>query len=216
MLELRPAAVRRILCLGAHADDIEIGCGGTLLKLLAEHPEAEVDWVVFSGQGERADEARRSAEAFLSGAARSRVDVHAFRDTFFPQAWGEIKEVFAELSQRVNPDVIFTHRREDLHQDHRAVAELTWCLFRDHLVLEYDIPKFEGDLGTPNVYVALAEDVCRRKVGHILEHFASQRTKPWFTDDTYWALLRIRGVECNSPTRYAEGFYGRKMLLATS
>ena len=214
MLELRPAAVRRILCLGAHADDIEIGCGGTLLKLLADHPRAEVDWVVFGARDERADEARRSAAAFTGGAAR--VDVHAFRDTFFPQVWGEIKEVFATLRDRVDPDVIFTHRREDMHQDHRVVAELTWCLFRDLLVLEYDIPKFEGDLGTPNVYVPLAEDVCRRKVDMVLEHFASQRARTWFTADAYWALLRIRGVECNSPTRFAEGFYGRKVRLSAS
>jgi LmbE family N-acetylglucosaminyl deacetylase len=216
MLELRPAAVRRILCLGSHADDIEIGCGGTLLKLLAEHPGAEVDWVVFSAHGERAAEARRSAQAFLSGAARAHVDVHAFRDTYFPQAWGEIKEVFTALRDRVNPDLVLTHRREDLHQDHRVVAELTWCLFRDHLVLEYDIPKFEGDLGMPNVYVPLSEELCRRKIDAVLEHFPSQRTKRWFTEDTYWALLRIRGVECNSPTHFAEGLYARKIRLSAS
>jgi len=213
MFELRPAGLRRIVCLGAHADDIEIGCGGTLLRLLAEQPDLEVDWIVFSGNAQRAAEAQTSAQAFLAGAARANVELHTFRDTYFPAAWGEIKEVFARLRDRVSPDLVFTHRRDDAHQDHRVLAELTWCLFRDHLVLEYEIPKFEGDLGQPNLFVPLAPEVCDRKIELLLTHFASQQARPWFTADTYRALLRLRGVECNSPTQFAEAFHARKIRL---
>ncbi len=205
--------MRRILCIGAHADDIEIGCGGTLLRLLADRPEVEVHWVVLGAPGERADEAARSAELFLRGAGSQQVAVKGFRDSFFPYEGGPIKEFFHELSREVDPDVIFTHRREDMHQDHRLAAELTWNAFRDHLIFEYDIPKYEGDLGTPNVFVPLEASTCRRKVDSIVKTFASQQAKPWFTEDLFWSLLRLRGVECNSPTRFAEGLTCRKMTL---
>ena len=147
------------------------------------------------------------------GAASHQVVLKTFRDTFFPGQYAPIKEFFEELKQQVAPDLVFTHRREDLHQDHRLTAELTWCAFRDHLVLEYEIPKYEGDLGAPNVFVPLDEPVCRRKIDLLMESFPSQQAvRPWFTPDTYWALLRLRGLECNSPTRYAEGLYARKLL----
>jgi LmbE family N-acetylglucosaminyl deacetylase len=213
MLPLHPAPLRSILCLGAHADDIEIGCGGTLLDLLARHCGVHVHWVVLSARDERAREAAASAPKFLAGAASHQVVLKTFRDTFFPGQYVAIKEFFEELKQQVAPDLVFTHRREDLHQDHRLTAELTWCAFRDHLVLEYEIPKFEGDLGAPNVFVPLDESACRRKIDLLMESFPSQQAvRPWFTPDTYWALLRLRGLECNSPTRYAEGLYARKLL----
>jgi len=213
MLPLQLDQLESVLCLGAHADDIEIGCGGTLLELLRLRPGIAVHWVVFSATGQRADEARRSAELFLQGAGQTRIELREFRDTCFPFQGAEIKDFFEEIKKSVNPGLVFTHRREDLHQDHRLLAELTWCGFRNHLILEYEIPKYEGDLGTPNCFVPLSEDVCRRKVEALLTAFPSQRTKPWFTDDTFRALLRIRGLECNSPTRHAEAFTGRKLRL---
>jgi LmbE family N-acetylglucosaminyl deacetylase len=213
MLKLVPQGLRSILVLGAHADDIEIGCGGTLLKLLAEHPGLDVHWVVLGANAGRAQEAARSAPRFLVGAARQTVIVKGFRDSYFPYIGGEVKEYMEALRSQVDPDVIFTHRRDDLHQDHRLVAELTWCAFRNHLVLEYEIPKYDGDIGQPNLYVPLDEAQCRRKIDAIMQGFPSQHSKPWFTEDTYWALLRLRGVECHSPTNFAEAFFARKMVL---
>lgn len=215
MLTLRSEDIRTILCLGAHADDIEIGCGGTLLDLLARRPGVEVHWIVLSACGARADEAAASAERFCAGAGSHRVALKSFRDTFFPAQYGEIKEYFEKIKRDVRPDLVFTHRREDAHQDHRVTAELTWCGFRNHLVLEYEIPKYEGDLGAPNVFVPLEEEVCRRKIELLMECYPSQHAAhPWFSPDTYRALLRLRGVECNSPTGYAEGLYARKITLA--
>jgi LmbE family N-acetylglucosaminyl deacetylase len=206
--------VRSILCLGAHADDIEIGCGGTLLDLLARNPAIEVHWVVLAATEQRSCEAQASAERFLAGVKNRQVVIKNFRDSYFPAQYEAIKTCFEQIRARLAPDLVFTHRLDDAHQDHRLVAELTWCAFRDHLVLEYEIPKYEGDLGRPNVYMPLAEDVCRRKVENLLECFPSQRARPWFTADTYWALLRLRGIECNSPSGFAEGLYARKMTLA--
>jgi LmbE family N-acetylglucosaminyl deacetylase len=206
--------LRTILCLGAHADDIEIGCGGTLLALLAACPSLRVHWVVLSADELRAEEARQSARRILGAAAHeARIQVEGFRDAFFPYPGTEIKEYFQMLRTQVEPDLIFTHRREDLHQDHRLVAELTWNAFRQHLILEYEIPKYEGDLGQPNVFVPLAEPVARAKVEHLLEAFPSQRTKPWFVAETFWALLRLRGLEAGAPTPFAEAFHGRKLTL---
>jgi LmbE family N-acetylglucosaminyl deacetylase len=205
--------VRTILCLGAHADDIEIGCGGTLLRLLSEHRDVRVVWVVLGAAGTRADEARQSAELFLQDAAESRVVVKGFRDTFFPYEGGRIKEFFGELQGQIDPDLIFSHRREDLHQDHRLVAELTWNTFRRHLILEYEIPKYEGDLGAPNVFAPLSEQVAQRKIALLLQAFPTQQTKPWFRADIFWALLRLRGLEAASPTGLAEGLYGRKLTI---
>lgn len=215
MLSFPCDSVCSILCLGAHADDLEIGCGGTLMQLLAERPrEIDVHWVVLSGDTARSAEAARGGELFLANARRRKITVKGFRDTCFPFIGGEIKEFFATLQKDESPDLIFTHRREDLHQDHRLVSELTWCAFRNHVIFEYEIPKYEGDLGHPNLYVPLPEAICRRKVESLVEVFATQRSKPWFTPDTFWSLLRLRGVECNSPTRFAEAFTCRKLVLS--
>ena len=217
MLGLRlardPDAPLRVLALGAHADDIEIGCGGTILRLVAEHPDLAVDWVVLSGAGERAAEAADSAAAFLDGAAETRVRVERFRDGFFPYLGGAVKEFFEQLKPRVAPDLVLTHRLEDRHQDHRLVAELTWNTFRDHLILEYEVPKYEGDLGHPDLYVALEPRHCERKVELLRKCFPSQAGHAWFSDDTFWALLRLRGLEANAPGRFAEAFHARKLVL---
>ena len=213
MREFHLDKVRSILCMGAHADDLEIGCGGTLLEILTRRPGIDVHWVVFSATDCRAQEAAASTERFLALAGRKRVVLRDYRDTFFPGAYGSIKDYFEQVKRDVAPDLVFTHRREDLHQDHRVIAELTWCAFRDHVILEYEIPKYEGDLGSPNVFVPLEEAVCRQKIEAIVECFASQHSKQWFSADTYWALLRLRGVECNSPTHFAEAFHCRKMLM---
>jgi LmbE family N-acetylglucosaminyl deacetylase len=201
----------RILAMGAHADDIEIGCGGAILRLVAERP-TELRYVVFSASPVRADEARAAAAELATG-ARLAVDIHGFRDSFFP--WDQpvrLKETIAEL-RRFEPDIVFTHHRADLHQDHALIAQLTWTAFRDHLILEYEIPKYEGDLGSPSVYVALDEAVARRKIDLILRHYATQAGKGWFRAETFEAVLRLRGIECNAPSGWAEAFHGRKILL---
>jgi LmbE family N-acetylglucosaminyl deacetylase len=208
-----PGAPLRVLALGAHADDIEIGCGGTVLRLLAEHPDLEVDWVVLSGDGERAAEAAESAAAFLQGAAAARIAVERFRDGFFPYTGAEVKEYFEGLKSRVSPDLVLTHRLEDRHQDHRLVAELTWNTFRDHLILEYEIPKYEGDLGQPNLFVPLERAHCERKVELLRKHFPSQAGRDWFADQTFWSLLRLRGLESRAPSTFAEAFHARKLVL---
>jgi LmbE family N-acetylglucosaminyl deacetylase len=210
-LTLQPNVSPRLLCLGAHCDDIEIGCGGTILKLIDTYPDLTVCWAVLSSTPERADEARASAESFLASVQRKQIIINNFTDSFFPPAWAEIKR-FMETLKPNNPDLIFTHYRRDAHQDHRVISELTWNTFRDHLILEYEIPKYDGDLGTPNCFVHLDQGLCERKIGSILEHFRSQHGKQWFTDDTFRALLRLRGVESNSCDRYAEGFYCRKLV----
>jgi LmbE family N-acetylglucosaminyl deacetylase len=203
----------RVLCLGSHADDIEIGCGGTVLRLLKENPGLEVWWVVLSGNPERAQEAQQSAAAWLDGAGQRQVICGDFRDRYFPAQWAEIKDFIHGIAAKVDPDLIFTQRRDDAHQDHRLLGELTWNAFRNHLIWEYEIPKFEGDLGQPNVFLSLDEATCRQKIQLLGDSFPSQQSKPWFTADAFWALLRLRGLECNSPSRFAEGFYARKTLL---
>ena len=213
MLTMRFGDVRTVLCIGAHADDIEVGCGGTLLRLLAERQGIDVHWVVLSTPGARADEARAGADLFLGDAGARSVVVKGYRDSFFPYQGQEIKEQFHELAGEISPDLIFTHHREDRHQDHRLVNEFTWCAFRDHLILEYEIPKYDGDLGQPNVFVPLDESLCRRKVQSIMSAFQTQHEKPWFTEDTFWSTLRIRGLECNSESKYAAAFHCRKMRL---
>jgi LmbE family N-acetylglucosaminyl deacetylase len=212
MLSLPFDNLRTVLCLGAHSDDIEIGCGGTLLSLLSARPNIQVHWVVFSTDGVRATEAQRSAEELLNGTGKQHIVLHQFRDTCFPYAGLELKECFIKLQQEVQPDLIFTHRRDDLHQDHCTIAELTWNAFRNHVVLEYEIPKYDGDFGTPNFYVPLSEGLATRKIEHVLKYFPGQREKPWFTASTFQAVLRLRGIECNSPSGLAEGFYARKMI----
>ncbi|HVD05650.1 MAG TPA: PIG-L deacetylase family protein [Gemmatimonadaceae bacterium] len=203
----------RVLAVGCHADDIEIGCGGTILHLIESLPSVEVWWVVLRARDARAEEVHRSAEAFLDGAAGRRIIVSEFRDGFFPYDGGAIKDFFEDLKPQISPDLIFTHNRKDLHQDHRVASELTWNTFRNHLILEYEVPKYDGDFGTPNVFFHLTEAIAKRKVENLLEFFQTQRDRRWFTDDLFLSALRIRGMESNSPTRYAEGFYGRKVVL---
>jgi len=204
---------RRVLALGAHADDIEIGCGGTLLRLAAEHPDLEVTWVVFSANAVRAEEARASASAFLAGVGQKQVIVKGHRDGFLPWEGAEVKEDFEALKAQVSPDVIFTHYLSDRHQDHRTVSELTWNTWRNHLVLEYEIPKYDGDLGSPNLFSALPAAVLERKIELVLAAFSSQVGRPWFTADLFRSLARIRGMECVAPEGVAEGFYCRKAIF---
>ncbi|HEY8524096.1 MAG TPA: PIG-L family deacetylase [Acidimicrobiales bacterium] len=202
-----------VLCLGAHCDDIEIGCGGTVLRLVERFPDARFHWVVLASSAERAAEGQRAAEHFLAGAGKQDVRIERFRESYFPWTGAALKDYFEELKADVDPDLIFTHHRHDRHQDHRVVAELTWNTWRDHLILEYEIPKYDGDLGSPNVFVALDEATARRKVEGILTHFPSQRDRAWFDADTFRALLRLRGMEANAPDRWAEGFYGSKVVV---
>jgi len=204
----------RLLAIGAHSDDIEIGCGGTILKLIRQGSLAEVCWVVLTGENKRATEARQSAEAFLGDVPSRRVILKDFRDGFFPYDGAEIKLFFESLKADFSPDMILTHQRSDLHQDHRVTSELTWNTFRDHLILEYEIPKYDGDMGAPNLFVPIDESVCREKIEHLMAHFGSQLPKRWFKDDLFSGLLRLRGMECNSQTSYAEAFYCRKAVLA--
>jgi LmbE family N-acetylglucosaminyl deacetylase len=206
--------VRRVLAVGCHADDIEIGCGGTLLTLTRASRDLEVTWVVLAARDEREREARTSAEAFLASAARSQIEIHGFRDSFLPYDGGAVKEVFQDLAQRIDPQIVFTHTREDLHQDHRLACELTWNAFRNHVVLEYEVPKVDGDLGRPNAYVPLSAAVAEEKIGLLLDHFPSQAEKPWFDGETFRGLMRLRGMEAVAPERYAEAFVARKLALA--
>lgn len=214
LIELTPKSFRTVLCLGAHADDIEIGCGGTILHWSARNPDLEFHWVVFAARGDRRIEAQRSAEAFLASSQEPRIELHSFRDSFFPSDFSEIKQTFEELKTKVSPDVILTHHGLDKHQDHRVISELTWNTFRHHLILEYEIPKYDGDLGQPNVFVALDEATCDRKVDLLYEHFPTQAGRTWFDRDTFRGLMRLRGVECAAPDRFAEAFYGRKVRLS--
>ena len=209
----RPGDRLAVLCLGAHADDIEIGAGGTILGWIAAGLRLDVRWCVLSASGARREEAQAAAAAFLAGAAHAAVELAAFRDGFFPYQGGEIKSWFEGLKERVRPDIVLTHRRDDAHQDHREVAALTWNSFRDHLVLEYEVPKWDGDLGQPNLYVALSESTLARKIELLHRHFASQRSRPWFTGETFRGLARIRGMECRAPEGNAEAFFVRKALL---
>jgi LmbE family N-acetylglucosaminyl deacetylase len=206
------AAPLRVLAFGCHADDIELGCGGTLLRIAQAAAGIEVRWVVFCAPGARAEEARASAADLLGGVAGAEIVVHDFRDGYLPYIGAQVKDS-VEATKDFEPDVVFTHQRNDLHQDHRLVSELTWNTFRDHLVLEYEIPKYDGDLGTPNVFVPLEEETCRRKVEVLMRHFASQRGKRWFTEDLFLGLMRLRGMESGSASPYAEAFYGRKLVL---
>lgn len=202
----------KVLCLGAHSDDIEIGCGGTVLALQEKYPNIEIRWVVFSGSQTRAEEAHHSAELFLARLARKQIEVRTFRDSYFPAQWEEIKNACAELKPFA-PDLVLTHYRDDLHQDHRVISELTWNAFRDHMILEYEIPKWDGDLGRPNFYVPIEQRLCHEKIENLLSAFKSQAGKHWFDQETFMSLLRLRGLESNAPERYAEAFYARKLAL---
>jgi LmbE family N-acetylglucosaminyl deacetylase len=203
----------RILCVGAHSDDIEIGCGGTLLRLLSERPGSTVHWVVFSASPEREAEARASAADFTRDAKAASVVVKTFRESYFPSVWPEIKDFYEEVRKQFEPDVVLCHHRHDLHQDHRVVAELAWNTFRRHLILEYEIPKWEGDLGTPNFFVPLSRAHADRKVELLLKHFATQAARGWFRPDTFHGLMSIRGVECQAEEARAEAFHARKLTV---
>ena len=202
-----------ILCVGAHCDDIDIGCGGALLNLLARYRNAHVTWVVFASTPPRARELRASARRFLGKAAKAVVQAHGFRDGFFPAQYSDIKSRFESLKELPAPDLIFTHRRVDLHQDHRLIAELTWNTFRNHLILEYEIPKYEGDLTTPCAYVPLTRAQVERKIAILWSCYRTQHAKPWFTADTFRGLMRLRGLESGADSGWAEGFHANKFLL---
>ena len=202
-----------VLCIGAHADDIEIGCGGTILRLLAERPRVSVHWVVLCSDATRAEEARRSATRMLKRASAHHIHIMQFRDGFLPYQGAWVKEAFEQLGADVSPDLIFAHHGSDAHQDHRLVSELTWNTFRDHTILEYEIPKYDGDLGRPNVFVPLGASVRARKVRHLMTAFPSQRGKRWFSPGTFEGLMRLRGVECGAVEGHAEAFHSRKLVL---
>jgi LmbE family N-acetylglucosaminyl deacetylase len=202
----------RVLCLGAHSDDIEIGCGGTILRLLEDNPAAEIYWIVLGATGPRKAEAVASANLFLAGAKKKEIITREFRDGYFPHMWAEIKDFFEVLKKQCQPDLILTHYRKDLHQDHKLVSDLTWNTFRNHLILEYEVIKYDGDLGAPNFFVPLAESIARKKIQIVMDCFKSQKDKSWFAEDTFSSIMRLRGVESNSPGKYAEAFYGRKMV----
>ena len=207
------AAPLRVLAIGAHSDDAEIGCGGTVLKLVRDGAISAICWVVLTGESTRADEARASAEAMLEGAPETLILQRDFRDGFLPYQGADVKGFFEDVKRDFSPDLILTHQRHDLHQDHRTACELTWNTFRDHFILEYEVPKYDGDMGQPNVFVTLEDDICKRKIEHLMRHFGTQAGKRWFKDDLFSGLMRLRGMECNSPTSYAEAFYCRKAVL---
>jgi LmbE family N-acetylglucosaminyl deacetylase len=207
------ASPLHILCLGSHSDDIEIGCGGTVLRLGEQYPSCVFHWVVFSAIGVREDEARRAATLFAGSAGLKTPLLKTFQDGFLPYVGAEVKAVFEELKQSVAPDLIFTHNRNDAHQDHRFISELTWNTFRDHLILEYEIPKYDGDLGQPGFFVPLSSELCTKKVRYLMDAFQSQRCRRWFREDTFLSLMRLRGMECNAPSGYAEAFYCRKLVI---
>jgi len=209
---LRKDAPLRVLCLGAHSDDIEIGCGGTFLRLIEDYPAVTFSWVVFSAIGVRKAEAQHAAESF-AGNRIERLLLKDFPDGFMPFNGAAVKAAFEELKKEESPDVIFTHQPRDAHQDHRLLSELTWNTFRNHCILEYEIPKYDGDMGRPTVFVPLSKEIQQTKVHHLMDSFASQRNKSWFDDTTFQSLMRLRGMECNAPSGYAEAFYCRKLVL---
>ena len=204
----------KLLCLGAHADDIEIGCGGTVLRLLEEDPDTEIFWVVLGAAGARKSEAENSARAFLTGAKHHEIVTREYRDGYYPYIASEIKDFFEELKRRFTPDLVLTHYRDDRHQDHRLVSDLSWNTFRGALILEYEIPKWDGDLGIPNAFMPLTGAQLQRKIDILLAEFPSQRDKSWFDPETFRSMARLRGMEVAAPDRYAEAFYARKVALS--
>jgi LmbE family N-acetylglucosaminyl deacetylase len=202
----------QVLCLGCHSDDIEIGCGGTILRLAEQYPDCNFHWAVFSAIGAREAEAKRGAELFAGLRVKTQI-LKMFQDGFMPYVGADVKTVFEEELKHLHPDLVFTHNGRDAHQDHRLISELTWNTFRDHLILEYEIPKYDGDLGQPSVFVPLEAEVYKKKVRYIMDTFQSQRTKRWFEEDMFLSLMRLRGMECNAPSGYAEAFYCRKIVM---
>jgi LmbE family N-acetylglucosaminyl deacetylase len=208
------AAPLKVLALAAHPDDAEIGCAGTIFKLIADGAIGSICWVVLSGRDARADEAVASAEAMLDGVRERTILQPGFRDGFFPYDGSDIKGFFEDIKRDFEPDLILTHQRNDLHQDHRITCELTWNTFRNHLILEYEVPKYDGDMGRPNLFVTIDDEIRRRKIEHLMTYFDTQASKRWFQEELFTGLLRLRGMECNSPTAHAEAFYSRKAVLA--
>ena len=213
MIRLHLNGLKKVLCLGAHSDDIEIGCGAMLLRLIQERPDLKVYWFVFNASGVRAREAKLSAREYLRTTSSPKIRVANFQESYFPSQWSAIKEAFEAVKREFEPDLVLTHYREDRHQDHRVMSDLAWNTFRNHFVLEYEIPKYDGDVGQPNVYVPVSREIAERKVANLIRHFKSQSDKHWFTPDTFWAMLRLRGIECVSPSGFAEAYYGRKIQL---
>ena len=203
----------RVLCLGAHSDDIEIGCAGTLLRWIEEYSQVHITWAVLSAAAQRGVEARRSAKSLLRRAAALEIVLGDFEDAHMPADFRRAKAFVSDLQRRTDVDVVLTHSLDDRHQDHRLIAELTWQSWRNHLILEYEIPKYEGDLGRPNFYVPLAKSIAERKVKHLLKHFGSQRSKDWFRAETFLGLMHVRGIECRSPSGLAEAFLSRKTVI---
>jgi LmbE family N-acetylglucosaminyl deacetylase len=203
----------KVLCLGAHADDIELGCGGTILKLAERVPELDFYWVVFSGNRERAKEASESANTFLNNVKSSQIVLYDYRESYFPFIGAQIKDSFEEIKKAFSPDIVMTHHIEDVHQDHKLISGLTWNTFRNHLILEYEILKYEGDLKTPNLYVHIDESIVERKINYICDFFKTQKEKQWFSEDTFRSIMRIRGLESNPLSKYAEAFHCRKIVF---
>lgn len=203
----------RVLCLGCHSDDIEIGCGGTILRLIQDHPEIKLTWVVFSALGPRRTEAQRAAGLFAGAGHIDQLILNEFPDGFMPYVGSGVKSAFEDLKQMDSPDLIFTHQPRDAHQDHRLICELTWNTFRNHMILEYEIPKYDGDMGRPSVFVPLDAATWQAKIRHLMDAFQSQRSKAWFDEVTFQSLMRLRGMECNAPSGYAEAFYCRKLII---
>jgi|SRR5690242_2688889 len=213
MITLDLKSVKRVLCIGAHSDDIEIGCGGTIQQLIQQSQQLEFYWLVLCSNPQRAKEACRSAAVFLRDVQHKQIVVKNFRDGFLPYTGAPVKEAFEEIKQGFDPDLIFTHFRDDLHQDHRMACELTWNTFRHHFILEYEIPKYDADLRSPNFFVPLTEAQARRKVERLMRFFGTQRSKQWFSEDLFFGLMRLRSIEIASPTKYAESFHCRKARL---
>ena len=211
-LDLGSKRALEVLCLGCHSDDIEIGCGGAVLRLAEQYQTCNFHWVVFSAIGVREAEAHRAAELF-AGSRLKTLSLKTFQDGFMPYVGAEVKAIFEKELKQISPDLIFTHNGKDAHQDHRLISELTWNTFRNHFILEYEIPKYDGDLGQPSVFLPLEKDVYQKKVRYIMDTFQSQRAKSWFQQDTFLSLMRLRGMECNAPSGYAEAFYCRKLVM---
>lgn len=212
-LPIQKGQTLKVLCLGAHCDDIAIGCGGTMLSLVKQVPVVEVVWVALTSTEKRKLEEHQTAERFIGHSSSKQIIIKNWRDGFLPHVWEEVKEFFEELKLKVDPDLILTHYRDDRHQDHRVVSDLTWNTFRHHLILEYEIPKYDGDMGSPNVFIPLDEQCCTDKARMIVECFPSQAGREWFTEDIFLSLARLRGMEAASGSRYAEAFYCRKLLI---
>lgn len=205
--------VKRVLCVGAHSDDIEIGCGGTVLRMIEQNKNLEFYWLVLCSNPQRAIEATKSANEFLKGVKKKTIIVKDFRDGFLPYIGAPVKEAFEEIKRTFVPDLIFTHTRQDLHQDHRMTCELTWNTFRSHMILEYEIPKYDADLKPTNYFVPLSDKQAGKKVKALMKYFGTQKNKHWFSEDLFEGLMRMRAIEVASPTRYAEGFHCRKILM---